>query len=124
MRFLKSFFKVQVLLTAVALISLLCLPESGRTARVAGSDEPVTTVQQELPSPKELPQSDSGIQQTAPAADPARKVIMVTPSSSAVPQYLEVPAPENTTSRGQNNSLAEPEIPVKKKPPQLRIRPI
>jgi len=114
MRFLKSFFKVQMLLTAVALISLLCLPESGRTSRVAGSDEPVTTVQQELPSPKELPQSGSGLQQTAPAADPARKVIRVTPSSSAVPQYLEVPAPENIPPPGQNNSLAEPEIPVKK----------
>ena len=103
-----------MLLTAVALISLLCLPESGRTSRVAGSDEPVTTVQQELPSPKELPQSGSGLQQTAPAADSARKVIRVTPSSSAVPQYLEVPAPENIPPPGQNNSLAEPEIPVKK----------
>ncbi len=116
MRFLRSFFKVQVLLTAVALIGLLCLPESGGAARVAGSDEPVTTVQQELPSPKKLPQSDSGLQQTAPAVDPARKVIMVTPSSSSstVPQDLEVPAPENIPPPRQNNSLAEPEIPVKK----------
>lgn len=114
MRFLKSFIKAQVFLTAVALISLLWWPESGRAARVAGSDEPVTTIQQEMSSPIELPQSDSGLRQTAPAADPGRKVIKVTPSSSAEPRELEVPAPENIPPPRQNNSLAEPEIPVKK----------
>jgi hypothetical protein len=114
MSFLRYFIKVQVFLTAIALISLFWWPESVRAARIVGSDEPVTTVQQELPSSSQLPQAAAGLPPTAPAADPARKVIRVTPSSSAVPQKLEVPAPDNIPPPQQTDSLAEQEIRAKK----------
>jgi general secretion pathway protein D len=105
MRLIKYFIKVPVFLTAIALISLFWWPESSRAAKVTGSDEPVTTIQQS-------PQTTSG-EPAVTAPDPARKVIRVTPSK-VVSSELEAPAPDNITPPPQDNSLREPEIPVEK----------
>ena len=106
MRLMRFSFKAHLLFAAVALVSLFWWTDSGWAARVAGADEPVTTIQQS-------PQLPSGLPTATPAADPARKVIRVTPSKAVSPDSA-APAPEIIPPPGQPDSLAESEIPAAK----------
>jgi general secretion pathway protein D len=75
MKFRKCFSNGSVFFAASLCVILLLLPSAGFAARVAGSEEPVTTIQPAQKSPGEITPAKTPTQEPTPSSAPMEKIV-------------------------------------------------